>query len=202
MKLVAATGNQHKLREMREIFPDFEFLSAEEAGFFEDVEETEDSFLGNARLKARAVMRATGLPALADDSGLCVDALGGEPGVYSARYSALLAPRDWLAAHSALCGDRDARNRAFLLTRLRGVNDRSAHFCCAVVLCFPDGRELEAEGRTFGRILEREQGTCGFGYDPLFFSDDLHKSFGEAEEGEKNAVSHRGRALSLLREKL
>ncbi len=202
MKLVAATGNKHKLREMREIFPDFEILSAAEAGFFEDVEETETTFLGNALLKARAVMRATGLISLADDSGLAVDALSGEPGVYSARYSAMFAPQEWLRAHMPLCDGKDALNRAFLLARLKGKTDRSAHFCCAIVLCFPDGRELTAEGRTFGHILTEERGASGFGYDPLFFSDDLQKSFGEADEAEKNAVSHRGRALAALREQL
>ena len=191
MKLVAATGNMHKLKEMREIFEDFEILSAEEAGFFGDVEETGETFLENARLKAHAVAAQTGLPTLADDSGLCVDALGGRPGVYSARYSALFAPKGWTKG-----------NRALLLEEMKGISDRSAHFSCAVVLAYPDGRELCAEGRTFGHILTEERGENGFGYDSLFFSDDLRKSFGEAEEAEKNAVSHRGRAMKALREQL
>lgn len=197
MKLVAATGNAHKLKEMREILPEFEIVSAAEAGFFEDVEETGETFLDNARLKAHAVMTATGLPALADDSGLSVDALGGAPGVYSARYSKLFAPAGFVG-----CGDRDRSNRALLLSELKGKKDRAAHFCCAIVLAYPDGRELTAEGRTFGHILEEERGEGGFGYDCLFWSDDLQKSFGEADEAEKNSVSHRGRALRALKEQL
>ncbi len=199
MKLVAATGNAHKLKEMREILRGFDILSAAEAGFFGEVEETETTFFGNARLKARAVARATGLPALADDSGLEVDALGGAPGVYSARFAEMFAPVGFLAACE---GGHDARNRAFLLDRLKGEKNRAAHFSCALVLVFPDGREICAEGRTFGRILEEEHGEHGFGYDPLFLSDDLNKTFGEAAEEEKNAVSHRGRALAALKEKL
>lgn len=183
MKLVAATKNAGKLREIKEILSDFQILSEEEAGFYEDVKETEDSFLGNALLKARTVCRATGLAALADDSGLCVDALGGAPGVYSARYS----------------GGGPAQNRALLLKNMEGVENRSAHFFCAAAIVFPDGRELTAEGRTDGKILSHEEGEGGFGYDPLFLSDDLGVSFAAASEEEKNSVSHRGRALMKLR---
>ena len=182
MTVVAATGNAHKLQEMRAIFPAWRILSEREAGFSGEIEETGETFSENALIKARAVCKATGLPALADDSGLCVDALGGALGVRSARYS----------------GGGDAENRALLLKNLCGVTARGAHFCCAVALVFPDGRELTAEGATFGVILEEERGTGGFGYDSLFFSDDLQKSFAEASEGEKNAVSHRGRALAAL----
>lgn len=185
-KIVAATGNAHKLREFREILEGFEVISTKEAGFFGDVEETGATFLENALLKARAVCKGTGLPALADDSGLCVDALGGAPGVYSARYS----------------GGGDAENRTYLLKNLHGVENRRAHFCCAVALVFPDGRELTAEGRTYGTVLHAERGEGGFGYDSLFLSDDLQKSFAEADEAEKNAVSHRGRALAALKELL
>ena len=186
MKLVAATGNAHKLREMREILTGFEILSQAESGFHGEVEEAGTTFLENALLKARAVCRATGLPALADDSGLCVDALGGAPGVYSARYS----------------GGGDGENRALLLKNLSGESNRRAHFCCALALVFPDGREVTAEGRTYGEILHEERGTGGFGYDALFLSDDLHKSFAEASEAEKNSVSHRGRALAELKSRL
>lgn len=182
MKLVAATGNRHKLAEMREILNSHEILSAEDAGFLGDVEETGTTFLENALIKARAVSQATGLPALADDSGLCVEALGGAPGIYSARYS----------------GAGSAENRALLLKNLCGVENRRAFFACAVALVFPDGRELTAEGRSYGTILNAERGEGGFGYDPLFFSEDLQKSFAEASEEEKNSVSHRGRALAAL----
>lgn len=180
--IVAATGNAHKLKEIRAIFKDRKILSECEAGFSGEIEETGETFIENALIKARAVCRATGLPALADDSGLCVDALGGAPGVRSARFS----------------GGGDADNRALLLQRLQDTDDRSAHFSCAVALVYPDGRELTAEGRTEGRILRAERGTNGFGYDSLFFSNDLKKSFAEADENEKNSVSHRGRALKAL----
>ncbi len=183
MQLIAATGNKNKLRELREIFPEHEILSAAEAGFFEEVEETGTTFRENALLKARTVCKATGKPALADDSGLCVDALHGAPGVYSARYS----------------GGGDAENRKLLLKNLEGVENRRAHFSCCIALVFPDGRELIAEGRTEGTILYENRGEGGFGYDSLFLSDDLKKSFAEASETEKNAVSHRGRAINKLR---
>ena len=186
MKVVAATGNMHKLREFREIFPQWEIVSEREAGFSGEVEETGTTFSENALLKARAVCRGTGLAALADDSGISVDALGGAPGVYSARYS----------------GGDDADNRALLLKNMQGIADRRAYFACAVALVFPDGREVTAEGRTEGEILHEERGTGGFGYDCLFYSADLKKSFGEATEAEKNAVSHRGRALAALEKKL
>ena len=186
MKIVIATHNQNKLREIREILTGHEILSAEEAGFSDDVEETGTTFAENARLKAEAVCRATGLPALADDSGLCVDALGGAPGVFSARYS----------------GGGSAENRKKLLKSLHGVENRAAHFACAVCLAFPDGQEMTAEGKTYGQILTEERGAGGFGYDSLFFSDDLGVSFAEAGEEENNAVSHRGRALRALAAKL
>lgn len=182
MKLVAATKNAHKLREMREILTSYEIVSAADAGFLGEPEETGSTFRENALIKARATASATSLPALADDSGLCVDALGGAPGVFSARYS----------------GKGDAANRALLLERLAGEEDRRAHFSCAVALVFPDGREFVAEGRAEGTILHEERGTGGFGYDSLFWSDELKKTFAEADEEEKNNVSHRGRALAAL----
>jgi len=184
--LVAATGNQNKLREFREILRDFNIISAAEAGFYGDVEETGETFLENALLKARAVCKATNLPALADDSGLCVEVLGGAPGVYSARFS----------------GGGDKENRRLLLERMDEVANRRAYFQSAVVICFPNGREVTADGRTYGEILTEERGENGFGYDSLFWSEDLKKSFGEATEREKNAVSHRGRALYALALKL
>ena len=186
MKVVAATGNRHKLKEFREIFPDWDIVSEKEAGFSGEVEETGETFLENALLKARAVCCATGQPALADDSGIVVDALGGAPGVHSARYS----------------GGDDADNRALLLQNMQNAANRDAHFTSAIALVFPDGREVTAEGSTFGTILREERGSSGFGYDCLFYSSDLKKSFGEATDEEKNSVSHRGRALAALREKL
>ena len=183
-RLVVASGNAHKLREMAEIFTQFEVVSQKEMGFNEEVEETGATFAENALIKARAACKALGCMALADDSGLCVDALGGEPGVYSARYCGY---------HGA-----DAENRKTLLKNMQGLTDRKAHFTSAIALVYPDGRELLAEGSTYGIILEKEDGDGGFGYDPLFFSDDLQKTFGVATAEEKNKVSHRFRALQSM----
>ena len=185
--LVVATGNAHKLREIAQIFPEYEVVSQKQAGFFDEVDETGVTFMENALIKARAACKALGLPVLADDSGLCVEALGGAPGIYSARYS---------GAH----GD-DKGNRTLLLKNMQGIADRRSYFACAVAVVSPDGREWTAEGRTHGSILTEEQGEGGFGYDPIFFSDDLKKSFGIASAEEKNAVSHRYRALCAIREK-
>lgn len=183
-KLVVATGNAHKLREISEIFSDFEVVSQKQMGFNEEVEETGETFIENALIKARSATKALGCIALADDSGLCVDALDGAPGVYSARY----------------CGYHgdDKKNREVLLENMKGVQNRKAHFTSAVALVYPDGTELVAEGHTHGNILYAESGEGGFGYDCLFESDDLQKSFGLATPEEKNAVSHRFRALQKL----
>ena len=193
MKVVLATNNRHKVKEIREILGAKlgEILTLEQAGVTADPEENGATFTENALIKAREICRLTSLPALSDDSGLCVDALGGAPGVYSARYS----------------GGDGEDNIALLLKNLRkaaegGVSDRTAHFSCAVALVFPDGRELTAEGSTYGYITEEKLGSGGFGYDPVFFSTELGKTFAQASEREKNSVSHRGRALRALEEKL
>lgn len=191
MKLVVATKNEHKLIEIRAILKGFELLTESEAGFFDEVEETGKSFLENALLKAEAVSKKTFLPALADDSGLCVDSLCGAPGIYSARYASLFAPKGYSKG-----------NRAFLLEQMAQKTDRRAHFCCAAALVFPDGKTFTAEGKTFGSILFEERGEGGFGYDALFFSDELQMTFAEAGEELKNSVSHRGRALKALLEQL
>ena len=166
-------------------------ISMHDAGFDGDIVEDGKTFAQNAAIKAMTVAKALNVTALADDSGLCVDALGGAPGVYSARYS----------------GGDGEDNIALLLKNLRkaaegGVSDRTAHFSCAVALVFPDGRELTAEGSTYGYITEEKLGSGGFGYDPVFFSTELGKTFAQATEREKNSVSHRGRALRALEEKL
>ena len=186
-QLIVASGNAHKLREIAEIFSDFEVISQRQMGFYEEVEETGETFMENALIKARAASKALGCAVLADDSGLCVDALNGAPGVYSARY----------------CGHHgsDAENRATLLKNMQGITNRAAHFTCALALVYPDGKEILAEGHTYGNILEQEDGDGGFGYDPLFWSVDLGKSFGKATEEEKNAVSHRYRGLQALLQK-
>lgn len=189
--LVVATGNKHKLQEIQAIFKDVRVVSAREAGYLGDPEETGATFEENAIIKARAAAEALNLPALADDSGLCVAALGGAPGIYSARYA---------GGH----GD-DKKNREKLLAELGDEKNRAAYFRSAAALCFPQsmgGKTVTATGDTHGRILTREEGENGFGYDCLFYSDDLCKSFGVASAEEKNAVSHRFRALTALKEKL
>ena len=187
IKLVVATGNKNKLREISQIFSDFQVISQKEAGFDAEVEENGTTFIENARLKAHAAAKALGCMALADDSGLCVEALGGAPGVYSARYG---------GGHG-----NDQANRDALLMNMQGKENRNAYFACAMVLAYPDGSEIVAEGRTYGKILHEEVGDGGFGYDCVFESDDLKKSFGVASADEKNGVSHRYRALQALLEK-
>lgn len=185
-KIVVASRNKHKIEEIKAIFRDVEIISIDQLGFSDEIEETGNSFKENAKIKAETVCAALKTPVLADDSGLCVDALDGAPGIFSARFS----------------GGGDGDNRALLLKKLDGVTNRAARFECAVCLCLPDGSTYFGEGATYGRILFAEEGNCGFGYDPLFFSDDLKKSFGSASEQEKNSVSHRYRALCDLRNKL
>ena len=184
IRLVVASGNKNKLREIAEIFTDFDVRSQKEMGFDEDVEETGLTFAENALIKARAASKALGEMVLADDSGLCVDALDGAPGVFSARY----------------CGHHgsDEENRKVLMKNMEGVENRRAQFTSASAIVYPDGRELVAEGHTYGEILHEETGNGGFGYDCLFFSDDLQKSFGVATAEEKNRVSHRFRGLQAM----
>lgn len=190
MKLALATNNAHKIFEIRAILGDSfsKLLSLKELGVDVDVEETGATLEENALIKARAIVQITGLPALADDTGLMVDALDGEPGVYSARYAG--------EEHD------DAANRAKLLANLKGASDRSAHFGTCVALCYPDGSYVLGHGRVDGSILFEEAGANGFGYDSLFFSTELGKSFAEATPEEKNSVSHRARALHDLLSKL
>ncbi len=184
--LVVATGNAHKLREISQIFPEYTILSQKDAGFDCEVEETGTTFAENAIIKAQVACNALKLPVIADDSGICVNALGGKPGIYSARYA---------GEHG-----NDKANRALLLENLKGQTDRSAYFESAVALASPNQEPVVVTGRTYGYILDEETGIGGFGYDPIFFSDDLQKSFGLASAEEKNAVSHRYRSLMKLRE--
>lgn len=180
-RLVLATHNANKIREIGQILPDWEVVGEDSAA-----EETATTFAGNAQIKARAVaVRHPGAWVMADDSGLEVDALGGAPGVYSARYA-------------GADGDTPANN-ALLLKNLAGVTDRRAHFSCAVALIDPQGIEHVVQGRCFGRIQDAPTGTGGFGYDPLFVPDGFDRSFAELAPEEKNAISHRGRALAEAR---
>ena len=182
MKLFVATHNAHKLREIAQILPDFEIVADDPEG----VEETAPDFAGNALIKVRAIAaRHAGEWCMADDSGLEVKALGGEPGVRSARYAG--EPSN------------TPNNNALLLKNLTGVDDRSAQFTCAVALIAPDGTERTVEGHCPGTILTAPAGSGGFGYDPLFVPDGFTKTFAELKPEEKNAISHRGRALALAK---
>ena len=183
MKLVLATQNPKKLKEMNEILSHLgvEVVSEAELGVRIEVEETGETFTDNARLKATSVMQATGLPAVADDSGLCVDALNGGPGVYSARFGGE--------------GLDDKGRYTLLLEMLRGQTDRAAHFHTSIVCAFPNGDELVCEGECPGTIAFAPMGEGGFGYDPVFFVPELRKTFGQLTAEEKAAVSHRGKAL-------
>ncbi len=189
-KFVLATHNPGKLAEMRSILSKLgvEVVGPSEAGVEVDVEETGTTFAENAMLKAKAICAAAGLPAIADDSGLCVDALNGGPGVYSARYGG---------------EELDDRGRCMLLLRgMRGQTTRAAHFSCAVACAFPNGDTLTAEGRCDGAIAFAPLGDGGFGYDPVFLVPGKGKTFGQLSAEEKSAISHRGRALASFAEKL
>ena len=190
MKLVLASKNEKKLREMDEILSSLgmEVISEAQAGVDVEVEETGTTFEENSLLKARAVMEASGLPAIADDSGLCVDALNGGPGVYSARYGGE--------------GLDDRGRYTLLLQNMRGQTTRAAHFACAIACAFPNGDELTAEGRCDGAIAFAPMGTEGFGYDPVFLVPEKGKTFGQLPAEEKSAISHRGKALRAFSEKL
>ena len=168
MKLVLASDNKNKLREFRTLFENFgvEFLSKADTGFTEEVEETGETFAENARIKAEAVMRFTGLPAIADDSGLCVDSLGGEPGVRSARYT---------GSHA----DSDADRYELLLRNLGETQERGARFVCSLCCVFPNGDILTAEGTCEGSILFAPRGENGFGYAPVFRPDGFDRSMAE-----------------------
>jgi XTP/dITP diphosphohydrolase len=165
-----------------------EILSLREAGIEHETLEDGDTFLANALKKAREIAALSGCCALADDSGLCVDALGGAPGIYSARFS-------------GVHGD-DAANRRVLLEKMRGVTDRGAHFTCAIALVRPDGSEVTAEGKFYGQIGTEERGRNGFGYDSLFYVPEYGMTNAEMTSEQKNAVSHRALALKALVEKL
>lgn len=187
MKFVLATQNPKKKAELSAILQDLgiEIVTEEELGLQVDVEETGTTFAENAALKADAVMRAANLPAIADDSGLCVNALGGAPGVYSARYGGE--------------GLSDAARYRLLLNALAGQTDRAAHFETAVCCAFPNGDHVTAHGECHGSIAFVPMGAYGFGYDPVFFVTEKRKTFAQLTAEEKAAISHRGNALRAFR---
>lgn len=190
MKLVLASKNPKKMKEMNEILSGMgvEVCLQADVGIDIDVEETGATFEENSLLKAKAVMEASGLPAIADDSGLCVDALNGAPGVYSARYGGE--------------GLDDAGRYRLLLSSMPAGQPRAAKFVSVITCCFPNGDVLTARGECPGTIAFAPMGEGGFGYDPVFFLPRLKKTFAQLSPEEKNAISHRGRALEAFQEKL
>ena len=190
MKLIIASNNAHKIYEIKKILGDSfdEILSLREAGITHETVEDGTTFMENALKKAREIAKISGTPALADDSGICIDALGGAPGIFSARFA---------GEH----GDDEANNR-LLLEKLSGKENKNGHYTCAMALVFPDGREICAEGYMHGRITENSRGTHGFGYDPLFIPVGETRTVAQMSDEEKNAISHRASALKLLVEKL
>ena len=184
MKLILATNNAHKYEEFKQLMAglDIDLIMQKDAGCNFEVEENGTTFEENAYLKAIAVTNATNLPAVADDSGLCVDALDGAPGLYSARYG---------PGHDA--SDKD--KYMYLLSKMEGIENRKAKFVSCICCTFPNGDVIRSRGELHGRILTEPVGTGGFGYDPVFFSDEADKPNGLFTTEEKNAISHRGKAL-------
>ena len=189
MKFILASHNKGKLAEMQKILGELgvEVVLQSDLGLDLEPEEDGATFTENARIKAQAVMEASGLPAIADDSGLCVDALNGAPGVYSARYGGL---------------DDDAARCRLLLQNMRGATNRAAHFHTSICCAFPNGDMLTADGDCHGTIAYAPQGENGFGYDPVFFVPEMRKTFGQLTAEEKNAISHRGKALEKFQAEL
>ena len=190
MKLILASNNAHKLTEMKAILAPYfdEIVSMGEAGIEHETVEDGKTFMENAVKKAKELAELSGCCAIADDSGLCVDALAGGPGVFSARFA-------------GVHGD-DKANNALLLKELEGERERGAHYTCAIALAWPDGRLLTAEDYLYGEIAYDERGTNGFGYDPLFLLKELGLRTAELTPEEKNRISHRGKALHKLVEEL
>ena len=193
MKIVLASKNPHKLVEINEITRKFgfELVLQSELGVDLDVEETGTTFEENSLIKAEAVMKATGMPALADDSGICVDALNGEPGVYSARYGFDESLDDW-------------GRLQLLLKNTENVPDgqRQAKFVCVITMVTPEGKTIQARGEIHGELTREPRGKNGFGYDPIFYYPPLGQTTAEIPAELKNQVSHRGNALRIFYEKL
>ncbi len=186
-RIVLASGNKHKIKEIQQMLPEFEIVGYKDLGFDFEIEEDGKTFYENALIKAKTVSEKLSLPALADDSGICVDALNGEPGIYSARYA----------------GDGiDENNNKLLLKNMQGQKNRKAKFVCCMVYYKPDGTILTSTGETCGEIMDKCYGENGFGYDPLFFSYDLNKCLGIATDKEKNTISHRFRAIEQISKKI
>lgn len=193
MKLIIASNNAHKIYEIKKILAGKfeEILSLKEADVTHETVEDGTTFMENSLKKAREIAEITACAALADDSGICAHALGGAPGIYSARFA---------GDHTA--NSADEANNAKLLEMLADKDDRTAHYTCAMALVYPDGKEVLAEGYMYGSIIDTPRGERGFGYDPLFVPDGEKRTVAEMTDEEKNAISHRANALKLLLEKL
>lgn len=189
-KIVVATNNKHKAEEMAAILKDFEVLTLSDVGFTEEIEENGSTFEENAVIKARTVCDRLGVMTLADDSGLEIDALNKEPGIYSARYLGHDTPYD--------------KKNGIILERMKGVEgeNRSARFICAIAIAYPDGRTTVVKKAWEGRIAEEAAGCSGFGYDPIFYVPDEGMTAAELPQERKNAVSHRAMALHAVQEEL
>ena len=190
MRLIIASNNKHKVYEIKTILAPYfdEILSLSEAGISHETVEDGETFMENALKKAREIAEISHGAALADDSGICADALGGEPGVYSARYS---------GGHG-----NDEDNNKLLIKNLSDKADKSAHYTAAIAIVYPDGREVTAEGYMYGRIIDTPRGDRGFGYDPIFVPEGEQRTVAEMSDSEKNEISHRASALKKLLSKL
>lgn len=190
MKLIIASNNKHKIYEIKKILGTkfSEIISLSEAGINHETVEDGETFLENARKKAREIAEISGCASLADDSGICAHALDGAPGVYSARFS---------GGHG-----NDEANNKLLIAKLADKEDKTAHYTAAVVLVYPDGKTIEAEGYMYGEIIDTPRGDRGFGYDPIFVPTGETRTVAEMTDEEKNAISHRANALAELLRKL
>lgn len=191
MKFIIATNNAHKLIELERILSPLGInaVSPKQEGIsLDDVEENGSTFMGNSFIKANAACLKTGLPAIADDSGICVDALGGKPGIYSARFGGEEA------------SDSDKNHMILDMLKGKDLSERGAHYTCAITCVFPNGDKIQVEGKCFGKIAEAPEGDGGFGYDPIFLYNGV--SFGKVSAEEKDKVSHRGNALRMFRDEL
>ncbi len=190
MKLIIASNNKHKIYEIKKILGGKfeEIASLREAGIEHETVEDGRTFMENAEKKAREIAELSGACALADDSGICIDALDGAPGIYSARFSGV---------HG-----NDEDNNRLVLEKLSGNTNRAAHYACAMALVYPDGKTVGAMGYMYGSITDSPRGIRGFGYDPLFVPDGESRTVAEMSDEEKNAISHRAKALAALLEKI
>lgn len=187
--VVIATNNQNKVREFKSMFdnPNIEFKTLKEIGYFKDIVEDGNTFKENAYIKAMTVAKELNVIAMSDDSGLCVDALNGEPGIYSARYA---------GTHN------DEDNNELLLKNLKGIENRNAHYVCAICLAYPDGKYIIEEGTVNGLIIDERRGNGGFGYDPYFYIPEFNATFAEVPLDKKNTISHRNRALKKIKDRI